>query len=321
MLYEREVDPFMVWLESLPAWDKEPRLESWLCDVFKADGGCKLTEWASMFIPLGAVWRTYEPGEKLDEMPVLIGAQGCGKSTALRWLLPPDHPEWFTDGLHLASDSKSRVEALQGRVIVEAAEMAGSNRAELESLKSFLSRTDDGSVRLSFRRDPETALRRCVIVGTTNVGDCLPNDPTGNRRFVPIEVGPSEDGAAGVRRWLDSNREQIWAEAVYLYRMTFPHPRLPDSLKGAQSGVTARHRKRDDILEDRLAVWLDSEDRAVAFTLQDAAVGCGLVDTGNNAARLPMRDMKRLGAALILLGYDKRQQNHRRQTRHVLDPE
>ena len=117
---------------------------------------------------------------------VLIGPQGIGKSSALRLALPPDHPGWFADGLNLAAFPKERAEALQGRVIVEVAEMAGSTRAELESLKSFLSRTDDGSVRLAYRRNPETLLRRCIIVGTTNDPNPLPNDPSGNRRFVPV---------------------------------------------------------------------------------------------------------------------------------------
>ena len=46
--------------------------------------------------------------------------------------------------------------------------MAGSMRAELESLKSFLTRTDDGAVRLAYRRNRETTPRRCTIVGTAN---------------------------------------------------------------------------------------------------------------------------------------------------------
>ena len=69
-------------------------------------------------------------------MPVLIGEQGIGKSALLRELLPPQYPEWFSDGLHLADYPKVRAEALLGRVIVEVSEMAGSTRAELQSLKS-----------------------------------------------------------------------------------------------------------------------------------------------------------------------------------------
>ena len=118
-------------------------------------------------------------------MPVLIGKGGIGKSTCARFMLPKDRGEWFSDGLHLASDSKTRAEALQGRVVVEAAEMAGSTRADLESLKVFISQQDDGAVRLSYRRDPETLLRRCVMVGTTDRSEPLPNDHN-LRRFVPI---------------------------------------------------------------------------------------------------------------------------------------
>ena len=76
-------------------------------------------------------------GAKLDEMPVLTGPQGIGKSSALQLALPPEQPGLFADGLHLADYPQQRAEALQGRVIVEAAEMAGKDRAELESLKVF----------------------------------------------------------------------------------------------------------------------------------------------------------------------------------------
>lgn len=109
-----------------------------------------LTRWAALSIPLAAIWRTYEPGTKHDECVVLIGPQGCGKSTAFRKLLPGetmDQRDWFNDALELATDNKRRAEALLGRVIVEASELAGSTRADVEGLKAFLSRTDDGGVR------------------------------------------------------------------------------------------------------------------------------------------------------------------------------
>ena len=61
-------------------------------------------------------------------------------------------------------------EALQGRVIVEASELAGLNRAEIEALKAFLTRQDDGGVRLSWRRNPNPMPRRAIIIGTTNDG-------------------------------------------------------------------------------------------------------------------------------------------------------
>ncbi len=185
LLFGSEVDPFIEWLEGLEPWDETDRLDDWLPEVFTISERLPLAEWAGRFMVLGAIWRAYHPGLKLDEMPVLIGKGGLGKSTAARFLLPADRGEWFSDGLYLAADSKVRAEALQGRVVVEAAEMQGSTRADLESLKAFLSRTDDGAVRLAYRKDPELLLRRCVIVGTADRNEPLPNDQN-LRRFVPI---------------------------------------------------------------------------------------------------------------------------------------
>ena len=304
LLADHEVDPFVAWLESVPGWDKRPRLDGWLATVFAADPECPLTQWAARYLFLGPVWRAFQPGTKLDETPVLIGPQGCGKSTALRLALPPERPEFFADGLHLAADPKARAEALQGRVIVEAAEMAGSTRAELESLKAFLSRTDDGAVRLAYRRNPETALRRCVIVGTSNDDHCLPNDPTGNRRFVPVQVAAGPGSVEALRGYLEANRSQLWAEALNLYRAGV-EGRLPDQLAGAQAAATEEARRRDDLLEDALAKWLPTAP--ATFTLADAATGCGLADP-ERVTRLPMRDQRRLGAALRAEGYVSRRE-------------
>ena len=301
LLFEHEVDPFKDWLESLAPWDGDERLDHWLGDVFRVDDACPLAQWASTFLLLGPVWRTYRPGSKLDEMPVLIGNQGCGKSTALRWLLPPDRDEWFADGLHLASDPKTRAEALLGRVIVEASEMAGSTRADLEALKAFLSRTDDGAVRLAFRHNPEPLPRRCIIAGSANDRNCLPNDPTGNRRFAVVNVRATADGAAGVRGYLDEYREQLWAEALHAYREGRT-AYLPDNLKAAQAERNESHRRRDDMLEDKLTAWLGSAPDT--FSIERAASGCGLVEYGHEV-RLPMRDLRRLGAALQHAGYEK----------------
>ncbi|MDE0155124.1 MAG: hypothetical protein OXI88_01435 [Gammaproteobacteria bacterium] len=267
LLHPREVDPFKKWLEVLGEWDKTFRLNEWFSDVFTIrDGNTELTQWAARFVFYGAVTRTMNPGCKLDEMPVLIGPQGIGKSTALRLALPPDMPELFNDGLHLAADPKFRAEALQGRVIVEASEMSGVTRAELESLKAFLSRTDDGGVRLAYRRNPEAMPRRCIIAGTSNNPECLPNDPSGNRRFVPVYLDGGDP--AHLAEYLDENRNHLWAEAMALYAWHQEEPDeaptawLPRRLKGEQEAAAEQARRKDEILEDAidrsLAAWGDS---------------------------------------------------------------
>ena len=190
-LYDREVDPFAEWLDALPRWDRVDRLDGWLSQVFTINDPNGLVAWTSRFILLGAVTRAYAPGSKLDEMPVLIGRGGLGKSTALRYILPPDQPGLFSDGLNLAGTPQERAESLQGRVIVEASELAGVSKADLASLKAFLSRTDDGAVRLAYRRDPELMLRRAIIVGTSDVESPLPTERSAQvRRVRQALLGP-----------------------------------------------------------------------------------------------------------------------------------
>ena len=271
-LYGREVDPFQEWLDALPRWDRVDRLDGWLTEVFTIDNPNGLVEWTSRFILLGAVTRAYEPGAKLDEMPVLIGRGGIGKSTALRYILPPDMPGLFSDGLNLAGTPQERAEALQGRVIVEASELAGATRADNASLKTFLTRTDDGSVRLAYRRDPELMLRRAIIVGTSDVESPLPNDRN-LRRWAPVYL--QGGNPAKLRKYLDANRDQLWAQAVHVYK-DGTEARLPDGLLQEQIAATSKARSRDVIIEDAVEEWTNTH--LEHFTLQDCAEGIGITD-------------------------------------------
>ena len=289
-LCSRERDPFLDWLSDRPAWDKSPRLDTYLDDLFSA-GDSALVRWAAQFLFLGPVHRAYTPGAMLAEMPVLVGAQGIGKSALLRNLFPPEHSVWVNDGLHLAADPKVRAESLLGRVVVEASEMAGSNRADLESLKTFISRQDDGAVRLAFRRNPEPTPRRCVIIGTTNRLDALPNDPSGNRRFVPITLKPATQA---VEDYLAEHRDQLWAEALVRHTAKVD-PRLPRTLMPDAAVAAEAHRNRDTMLEDALDAALPPDWEG---TLEQAAQKSGLLGDHENGAKLSMRDSKRLGAAL-----------------------
>ena len=63
-------------------------------------------------------------------------------------------PSLFSDSLNLAGTPQERAESMQGRAIVEASELAGVTKADIASLKTFLSRIDDGNVRLSVQTQP-----------------------------------------------------------------------------------------------------------------------------------------------------------------------
>ena len=232
-------------------------------------------------------------------MPVLVGGQGIGKSALLLNMFPPENSVWFNDGLHLAADPKIRAEAIQGRVLVEVSEMAGSTRADLESLKAFVSRQDDGSIRLAWRRNPEPTPRRCIIVGTTNRLDSLPNDPSGNRRFIPINLSPATQA---VEPYLAKHRDQLWAEALTRHAAGLT-PALPRDLMTSAATAAEAHRNRDVMIEDAL----DSLSPDFKGTLAEFAHKIGLLSSHDAGARLSIRDSKRLGAALTVRGYKRSQ--------------
>ena len=304
-LSTRALDPFARWLPKVSEWDGTERIETLLAEMFGAED-TPLNRWASAFLFRGAVLRAFRAGAKLDVMPVLIGPQGIGKSHLLSAILPRDHRhEWFSDALVLSDSQKQKAEALQGRVIVEAAEMAAADAKDLERLKAFLTRQNDGGVRMAYRRNPEPLLRRCVIVGTSNETRPLPNDPTGLRRFVPVRLVHGCD----VLAYLRPIRRQLWAEAVVgFYGFGGEHTRLPRGLIPDQQVVAEQHRSRDDLLEESLARIRDAESASEGMTLREIAKETGLA---HRSRPVPSpKETARLRAALTRMGWT----NERRRT-------
>ena len=293
-------DPFLEYVQNdTPRWDKRRRLSTFLVNCFDvAEESYELAGWAGEYIFMGAVQRALNPGCKLDETPVLIGPGGIGKSTVLDKLFPPELQELFTDGLNLGSDAKTRVEALLGRAVVEIGEMAGARGADIESLKAFLSRRDDGSTRLAYDRRPTPMPRRCVIVGTADRNDPLPPDHN-LRRFVPVVL---EGGDVGrLIDYLDANRGQLWAEA-YERVWRGADARLPERLKAKQKLATDKARHTDAIQDSIERYLLDAPEH---FTFENIAFGLGLIEYPGDGVKVSAADQKRIGAALRLCGYQK----------------
>ncbi|MPM37804.1 hypothetical protein SDC9_84423 [bioreactor metagenome] len=208
---EKAYHPIKEYLEELPAWDGIPRVETLFIDYFGAADN-SYTRAVSRKSMVAAVARIYHPGTKFDSVPILNGPQGIGKSTFFAKLAG----EWFSDSLTLTDmRDKAGPEKLQGYWILELGELAGMRKADVETVKSFISRVDD-KYRASYGVSVESHPRQCIIVGSTNAESGFLRDITGNRRFWPIPVS----GNSRKKAWQITKDEvaQIWAETLVLYR-------------------------------------------------------------------------------------------------------
>ena len=193
-------------------WDGTPRLDTVFIDYLGAEDNeynravCRKSFTA-------AIARAMEPGCKYDNMLILCGRQGIGKST----LLDKMSRGWFNDSIR-TFEGKEASELLQGVWLVEVAELDAFRRTDVARIKQFLSLRAD-RYRAAYGRNVKEAPRCCAFFGTCNVMDFL-QDMTGNRRFWPVDVGitieKGEEHTHTPNVWHDLTDDvvaQIWAEA------------------------------------------------------------------------------------------------------------
>jgi len=202
--------PVREYLNSL-SWDGIERIDTLLIDYFGAADNLYSRE--AIRKPLvAAVARVFKPGIKFDLALIIVGAQGTGKSTFVHKL----GKDWFSDTFTTVQGNAA-YEQLQGSWLIEIGELAGLRKAEVDTIKQFMSKEED-TFRPAYARTIETFKRQCVFFGTTNNHAFL-KDPTGNRRFMPVDINMKEATKDVFSKDFDASIDQIWAEALYLYRM------------------------------------------------------------------------------------------------------
>ena len=191
-------------------WDKKPRTAHFLHDVMKCDDN-KVTREISQMIFTGGVRRAFEPGCKWDNVPILVGKQGSGKSTAVDLL------GLGYSGLIKTFSGKEAIENISGLWICEIGELSALRKTkDLEEIKSFIT-TQYDKYRKPYAHNDTTIPRRCIFIGTTNSYAFL-TDQTGNRRFFPVTV--HSDGRL-IWEHVEEIKEyilQAWAEAIEQYK-------------------------------------------------------------------------------------------------------
>lgn len=206
---ENQFHPVRDYLNSLE-WDGIKRVDTLFIDYFGADDSKYVREVTRKTL-VGAVARIIKPSIKHDTVLVLVGSQGCGKSEIVKRL----GKEWSSDSITTMA-GKEAYEQLQGFWIIELPELAVMKKAEVETIKRFITKSMD-SYRAAYGHHTETHQRQCIFFGTTNEYNFL-KDATGERRFLPVDVNPEKATKNVFTDFKGEEIDQVWAEAVNLFK-------------------------------------------------------------------------------------------------------
>jgi predicted P-loop ATPase len=288
------------WVLPLP-WDGIDRVDHAFEDYWGVDCNetmpCEYVRAASRNLFLGMVARILRPGCQLDTMVVFEGAQGIGKTSALRVLGGP----WYA----LAHESVTRkdfFEALQGKWVIEIGELDAFSRAEVTRVKTVISTPSD-RFRASYGHRANDHPRQCIFAGTTN-HDGWGADETGLRRFWPIRCGDVNLDA------LVASRDQLFAEARILVLAGAEWWTMPGMTQAIQAD-----RQADDAWTDLIfaGLGLDTE-----ITVAEILIRILKFD----AAQINRGDELRVGRILRLAGWTKKNlTRNRKQAKRWVAPE
>jgi putative DNA primase/helicase len=236
VLLDNQFHPIRNYLGAL-VWDGKPRLNRLFIDYLGAEPTAYTLE-VTRKCMVACVARVYDPGIKFDNVPIIIGEQGTGKSTILSKL----GGIWHSDNFGSVK-TKEAAEQLRGIWIMEIGELAGLKKAEVNEIKLFISRQYD-RFRPSYGIHTVKYPRQNVFFGTSNEDTPL-EDATGGRRFWPITTGIEEPTKDVFNELTRDVIDQIWAEACTYY-WDGEDIFLSHEMEAAAKAVQREHLQEDD---------------------------------------------------------------------------
>jgi len=276
-------------------WDGLPRLAHWLHLYL----GAEQSEYAALAgakYLIGAVAKVMRAPVKVENVLILEGPQGAGKSSALKAMFQP----WFTDAA-FEIGSTDGYQIIRGMWGVELAELDGFNRAESSKSKGFFSRETD-RYRSPYGRKPVNVHRQCVFAGSVNHATYLKDD-TGNRRYMPVTVGFID--VEELRR----DRDQLWAEALAEYEQgTVWHVRAAEAAFFAEE-QDARY--IGDAYEDRIRHWLDAPDEGGVKPGEVTSGQILMKALGLEVSKWTLAEQQRVGRIMARIGWPRRKKGGR----------
>ena len=213
------------------------------------------------------VRRTMWPGSIADTFFVLVGPQGCGKGLLLKTLLPPksiDQGKLIPNDAFIGecrlSDERADWYRNRQASIGEVTELIGLSRPGNERLKAIISATHDNHEQ-KYKSFADLIPKHYILFGSTNDLNFKPLDPTGDRRFYPLDIGfIDENGKLKVATILlevinDDVRRRAFGHALWLVNngYTATANDWPEAVQNCRDHLCGQSAKRYPEIEIALA--------------------------------------------------------------------
>ena len=209
-------NPIQEFLNDLPKWDGQNHVAK----LFSRLPGISTEQHAFLAVWLRSAvahWLQLDTMHGNEVVPVLIGAQGCGKTTFLRRLLPLQLRQYYLDHLNLSNKFDKEM-ALTNNLLVNLDELEAIRPSQHAALKQTLSKNKVNG-RPIFGKAQDDRPRYASFVSTTNNPHPL-TDATGSRRYICLTIpkGQLIDNVG------DIDYEQLYAQVLYeIHELNAPY--------------------------------------------------------------------------------------------------
>lgn len=268
----------------LTKWDKKPRLDDFLQKYLGADDS-EATKLTVRLWFMGAVAKGYNPLTKFDYVLDLVGGQGIGKTTLLREIAPLG---FYTDQFNSFTDKDDKAE-LKNALIVNDDEMTASNRSSFEEVKKFITE-QVFRYRPSYGKYIMTFNKGFVMARTTNEVQHL-KDKSGDRRFLSLRCDSSRQEVHPVDGLKQEEIDQVWGEAVYLWK----HTKDPFKLSPKQEAILSHNRQQfiaTSEVEDEVKTLLDGQFKDRKFISNQEMRRALMISLGRDLTQKETKTMR-----------------------------
>ena len=201
-------DPINDYLEHLPRWDGKDRVTPLAQRV-----PTEWKEWTYLFHiwmrSMVAMWQGKGQLTGNALVPLLIGRQGCGKSSFCRILLPRELQDYYNDRINFKNEQDLNL-GLSSFGLINLDEFDKITQRQQIVLKYLVS-TADLKYRPPYGKAYTSNRRYASFIGTTNEQTPL-TDPSGSRRFLCVSIDGDIDFETPVQH------SQLFAQLLHEIR-------------------------------------------------------------------------------------------------------